>query len=81
MSDLAQNPALTLGASLSLPFLQYNDMKKDLAVSDLEYEKAILQHRQTLYQAFADVENALSSRTELNKQAAARAQSAAGGKN
>lgn len=70
LSSLLQNPALTLGASLSLPFLQYNDMKKDLAVSDLEYEKAIIQHRQTLYQAFADVENALSSRTELNKQAA-----------
>ncbi|MEG2473892.1 efflux transporter outer membrane subunit [Acinetobacter sp.] len=70
LSSLLQNPALTLGASLSLPFLQYNDMKKDLAVSDLEYEKAIIQHRQMLYQAFADVENALSSRTELNKQAA-----------
>lgn len=70
LSSLLQNPALTLGASLSLPFLQYNDMKKDLAVSDLEYEKAIIQHRQMLYRAFADVENALSSRTELNKQAA-----------
>ncbi|MEG2357928.1 TolC family protein, partial [Acinetobacter sp.] len=52
LSSLLQNPALTLGASLSLPFLQYNDMKKDLAVSDLEYEKAIIQHRQMLYQAF-----------------------------
>ncbi|CAB1208510.1 efflux transporter outer membrane subunit [Acinetobacter bouvetii] len=70
LSNLLQNPALTLGASLSLPFLQYNDMKKDLAISDLDYEKAIVQYRQTLYQAFADVENALSSRTELNKQVA-----------
>ena len=70
LSNLLQNPALTLGASLSLPFLQYNDMKKDLAISDLDYEKSILQYRQTLYQAFADVENALSARTELNKQVA-----------
>ena len=70
LSNLLQNPALTLGASLSLPFLQYNDMKKDLAISDLDYEKAIVQYRQTLYQAFADVENALSNRTELNKQVA-----------
>jgi NodT family efflux transporter outer membrane factor (OMF) lipoprotein len=70
LTNLLQNPALTLGASLSLPFLQYNDMKKDLAISDLDYEKSILQYRQTLYQAFADVENALSARTELNKQVA-----------
>ncbi|WP_425915839.1 efflux transporter outer membrane subunit [Acinetobacter sp. TSRC1-2] len=70
LSNLLQNPALTLGASLSLPFLQYNDMKKDLAISDLDYEKSIIQYRQTLYQAFADVENALSARTELNKQVA-----------
>lgn len=70
LSNLLQNPALALGASLSLPFLQYNDMKKDLAISDLDYEKAIIQYRQTLYQAFADVENALSNRTELSQQVA-----------
>ncbi len=68
LTELLRNPALTLGASLSLPFLQYNDMKKNIAISDLDYEKAIIQYRQTLYQAFADVENALSSRTELDKQ-------------
>ena len=70
LSNLLQNPALTLGASLSLPFLQYNDMKKDLKISELDYEKAIIQYRNTLYQAFADTENALSSRTELDKQVA-----------
>lgn len=68
LTQLLKNPALTLGASLSLPFLQYNDMKKDIEISDLEYEKAITQYRQTLYQAFADVENALSNRTQLNQQ-------------
>ncbi|OTG86604.1 RND transporter [Acinetobacter sp. ANC 4558] len=68
LTQLLKNPALTLGANLSLPFLQYNDMKKDIVISDLNYEKAIVQYRKTLYQAFADVENALSNRTELNKQ-------------
>ncbi|WP_333653796.1 efflux transporter outer membrane subunit [Acinetobacter johnsonii] len=68
LTQLLKNPALTLGASLSLPFLQYNDMKRDLAVSQLDYEKTIVQYRQTLYQAFADVENALSARTELSQQ-------------
>ena len=68
LTELVKNPLLTLGANLSLPFLQYNDMKKNLAISQLDYEKAIIQYRQTLYQAFADVENALSARTELNQQ-------------
>ena len=68
LTQLLQNPALSLGASLSLPFLQYNDMKKDLKISELDYEKAIIQYRQTLYQAFADTENALSNRTQLDQQ-------------
>ncbi|MGL6033640.1 MAG: efflux transporter outer membrane subunit, partial [Acinetobacter johnsonii] len=68
LTQLLKNPALTLGASLSLPFLQYKEMKRDLAVSQLDYEKTIVQYRQTLYQAFADVENALSARTELSQQ-------------
>ncbi|WP_416673741.1 efflux transporter outer membrane subunit [Acinetobacter soli] len=68
LTELIKNPVLALGANLSLPFLQYNDMKKNIAISQLDYEKAIIQYRQTLYQAFADVENALSARTELNQQ-------------
>ncbi|AYO55616.1 efflux transporter outer membrane subunit [Acinetobacter wuhouensis] len=70
LANLLKNPALTLGASLSLPFLQYNDMQKDLKISELDYEKTIIQYRNTLYQAFADTENALSNRTELDKQVA-----------
>ena len=70
LANLLKNPALTLGASLSLPFLQYNDMKKDIKISELDYEKAIVQYRNTLYQAFADTENALSNRSELDKQVA-----------
>ena len=70
LSNTLKNPAATLGAGLTLPFLQWNDMKRDLKVNELEYEKAILQYRQTIYDAFADVENALSNRTELTKQVA-----------
>lgn len=68
LTELLQNPVLALGASLSLPFLQYNDMKKDIAISELDYESAIISYRQTLYQAFGDVENALSGRIEANAQ-------------
>ncbi|ANF81040.1 RND transporter [Acinetobacter sp. NCu2D-2] len=68
LSSALKNPVATLGAGLTLPFLQWNDMKRDLKVNELEYEKSILQYRQTMYEAFADVENALSSRNEINKQ-------------
>src|SRR5690554_7256503 len=70
LSDALKNPIATLGAGLTLPFLQWNDMQRDLKVNALEYEKAIVQYRQTLYKAFADVENALSARTALNQQVA-----------
>ena len=68
LTEVLSNPAAILGAGLSLPFLQWNDMKRDLKVNELEYEKSIIQYRQTLYAAFADVENALSARNELDKQ-------------
>ncbi|MQW90882.1 efflux transporter outer membrane subunit [Acinetobacter wanghuae] len=68
LSSALKNPVATLGAGLTLPFLQWNDMKRDLQVNELDYEKSILQYRQTMYEAFADVENALSARNEINKQ-------------
>lgn len=68
LTQLLQNPALSLGANLSLPFLQYNDMHRNLEISELEYERTILNYRKTLYQAFADVENALSNRVEIDQQ-------------
>lgn len=68
LTNLLKNPVATLGAGISLPFFQYNDMKKNIKISNLEYEKAIQRYRQTLYQAFADTENALSARTQLDKQ-------------
>ena len=70
LAQILSNPTALLGAGLSLPFLQWNDMKRDLKVNELEYEKSIIQYRQTMYKAFADVENALSARNELDKQVA-----------
>lgn len=68
LTELLKNPVLALGASLSLPFLQYNDMQRNLEISELEYQSTIINYRKTLYQAFADVENALSNRIELSNQ-------------
>lgn len=68
LTELLKNPLLTLGANLSLPFLQYNDMQRNLEISELEYERVVINYRQTLYKAFADVENALSNRIEVSNQ-------------
>ncbi len=68
LTELIKNPALTLGAGVSLPFLQYNDMQRNLAISELEYQAAIIGFRQSIYSALADVDNALSNTTQLQIQ-------------
>lgn len=72
LTEFLKNPVMTLGAGLSLPFLQYNDMQRNLAISKLDYESAIISFRQTLYSALADVDNALSANTQLKVQADAQ---------
>lgn len=72
LTELIKNPVLTLGAGLSLPFLQYNDMQRNLAISALEYQAAIVGFRQSIYIALADVENALSNKTQLQIQSSAQ---------
>lgn len=64
-----QNPVAALGVGITLPFLQWNQMKLDIAVSEAEYEEAVVNFRQALYEAMAEVENALSNRNHLNVQA------------
>ncbi|CAM4278978.1 efflux transporter outer membrane subunit [Bordetella muralis] len=65
LSNLLQNPVGTLGAGLTLPFLNWNQMRLNIRVSETEYELRVVEFRQALYQAMADVENALSGRTQL----------------
>lgn len=43
-------------------------MRLDSAISRNEYEEAVVNFRQSLYQAMADVENALSARGSLSAQ-------------
>ncbi len=70
LKDLLSNPLGTLGADLTLPFLQWNEMQNNKAIANVEYQTAIVNYRQVLYTAFQDVENALSAREKLNYQAA-----------
>lgn len=69
--DLARflsNPLATLGADLILPFVQWRDMQRNIKISEAEYEQAVINFRQTLYRALADVENSLSARNQYQDQ-------------
>ena len=65
LGELLKNPVATLGAGLALPFLQWNTARLTVAVSQTQYEEAVLGFRQSLYTALSEVENTLSSRTQL----------------
>lgn len=64
LSDLIKNPVGTLGADVTLPFLQADQMHWKIKGARLDYDKAVINYRQTLYQAFADVDNALAAREQ-----------------
>ena len=64
LRNVLSNPVASLAAELSLPFLQYTEMRLKTGVSKAEYELAVVQFRQSLYTALGDVENALSTRRQ-----------------
>ncbi len=65
LGSLLRDPTALLGVGLTLPFVQWNKMDLTIRVSHSEYEEAVVRYRQSLYAAFAEVENALSDRTRL----------------
>lgn len=69
LSNVLSNPVATLGAGLALPFIQWRDMQRNVAISQADHEQAVLGFRQSWYQSLADVENALSARTQYEVQA------------
>jgi NodT family efflux transporter outer membrane factor (OMF) lipoprotein len=71
LGNLMRHPIGTFGTQLALPFLQYDQVKLSVGVNRANYDAAAAQFRQTLYQALADVENALSGRDQLAAQGAA----------
>lgn len=72
LGDVLRNPVAALGAGLTLPFLQWNQMQLDIAVSRTDYELAVVGFRQSLYQALVDVENNLAARRHYAEQEAMR---------
>jgi NodT family efflux transporter outer membrane factor (OMF) lipoprotein len=69
LARLLSNPIAALGADLTLPFVQWRDMRRNIKISETEYEQAVIGFRQTLYSALADVENSLSARQQYLAQA------------
>lgn len=67
LTNVLTNPVGSLGAGLALPFLNWRQMERNVAVSESDYRAAVANFRQTLYAALADVENALSARRQLSQ--------------
>jgi NodT family efflux transporter outer membrane factor (OMF) lipoprotein len=71
LSDVLKNPVGTLGAGLSLPFLNLREAQLNTRIAGTDYQIAANTFRRTLYTALSEVDNALSARTELATQVAA----------
>lgn len=69
LASLLRDPTALLGAGLSLPFLQWNTTQLTIQMSQNEYQETVAQYRQSLYTAFAEVENALSDHVGLGVRA------------
>lgn len=68
LSDVLKNPVATLGAGLSLPFLNIAQARLNTHIAGTQYEIAATQFRTTLYTALGEVDNALSARQQLSAQ-------------
>ncbi|AEF44933.1 RND efflux system, outer membrane lipoprotein, NodT family [Serratia sp. AS12] len=66
--EFLRNPMASVGARLSLPFLEWRQMSVDIKIARSDYELRVLEFKQALYKAMADVDNALSLRTQLMAQ-------------
>lgn len=68
LTSLLQNPIGSLGAGLALPFVQWNTAQLNIRIAGTQYEEAVVNFRQMLYQALSDVENTLSARVQYENE-------------
>lgn len=71
LGDVLRNPVATLGAGLSLPFLNVQRVQLETDIAGTDYQIAATSFRRTLYTALSEVDNALSARDQLAIQVAA----------
>lgn len=57
-----QNPTGSIGAGLTLPFIEWQTTRLNIAKQRVVYEQAVRNFRQTFYTALSEVENQLSAR-------------------
>lgn len=69
LTDLLSNPVGTLLSNVTLPFLNVERARLSRGISRTQFDEGVATFRQSYRQALADVENALSARTQLRTQA------------
>lgn len=62
LRSVLRNPTGSLGAGLTLPFLEWQTVRLNIAKQQIIYEQAVRNFRQTFYTALSEVENQLSAR-------------------
>lgn len=60
--ELLQNPVATLGSGIVLPFLEWNEMELKQSISEVDYQMAVVDYRDTLYKAFEEIANLLNTK-------------------
>lgn len=75
LRGVLDDPVATLGAGLTLPFLNVSRMRTSTDIAGTAYLQAASTFRTTLHTALQEVERALSAREQLQMQAAARLRS------
>lgn len=73
LTRVLSDPVGALSAALSLPFLQWRDMQRNVAISQADADAAVITFRQALYQALSDVDLSLSALAQSRVQVAAQA--------
>ncbi len=68
LRNLLSDPLGSIGADLTMPFLNWNTMQINQDIAQVKYESAVISYRQALYTAFQDVNNALSARENYQYQ-------------
>lgn len=74
LAQVLENPVGSLGAALTLPFLEYNSNRLAVASSQNDYQIAQAEFRQQLFDALFEVENALAARRFGEQQLASLAE-------
>ncbi len=64
------NPVGSVGASLTLPFLEWRERRVDVKIARNDYEQRVLEFKQALYKSMSSIEDALSLRNQLIAQEA-----------